>query len=271
MHSLYITSENGSLYKWEGNDLVTCFKHNDYLMGLARLEDKIYVGSRNQLFSLYENDFTIHKEIEFKKTKDFHHIEVIDKDIYVAATSCNEIGIFSSELQLKEWKLIVPPNKNKAAQKPNYNHINKIIRHDCKFYVNLNWFEYQYGPSGVAVLDSNFVELERYAIGWQTHGFRFIDGKRYVLCASTPGKELKHPHKAGLFVENELVFTHDPNLFFCKDFIVTESYVFIVGGTVGERTNRKNSDGVIFVLDRNFRLISGHILSESGGFKGCMI
>jgi hypothetical protein len=272
MHNIYIVSENGSLYYWDGKRLITQFHRitPDYLMGITEHKGVVYLSSRSQILSFQRRRLSGMKKSEvFKPPCDFHHAEVIDSKLYVTVTRFNEIWVFDLELNLLEKHIIAPPKKGKA-KKPNYNHINKIIKHEDKFYVNLNWFEKQFGPSGVAVLDSDMNELERYKMGWQTHGFRFIDDKRYVLCASTPGKKLDHPHSAGLMVENELVFEHDPDEYFCKDFEVTEKNIYIVGGSASKRDDRKFADGVLFVLDRNFKLLKKHTFESTGGFKGCL-
>lgn len=155
----------------------------------------------------------------------------------------------------------------------NYNHVNYVDFHQGKFYVDLNWFtRRQYGPSGVAVYDENWRELERFKFGWESHGFKVKDGHKYALCGSSGAiKEINHPHKAGLMVDGKLVFEHDPSVLFAKDFCVSDDKIVIVGGAVEKRCSRKSSDGIIFILDRDFNLQTKRSFESTGGFKGVIL
>ena len=168
---------------------------------------------------------------------------------------------------------VKPPMENAPVKrKSNYNHLNNIFFHKNKFWVDLNWLsKVQYSNSGVAVLDKDMNELERFEYGWETHAFCWLDDKKFALCAvAGNNRKIRHPKRAGLLVDNELVFEHDIDVF-CKYFIRHDDYYYLVGGTVVERDARQVKDGTIFVLDKNFSLVNTQYFCGMGGFCGCTI
>jgi hypothetical protein len=150
------------------------------------------------------------------------------------------------------------------------------VRSGNEYFVNLNrissWLEWRRrSSSGVAILDRNLKEIRRFKLGWETHAFCILAGRHHVLCGSSGAiKPIVHPHRAGLMVDGELVFEHDPNEFFCKDFCFHKGNYFLVGGSVKKRGDRKDADGVLFILNADYRLVEQKVFSGSGGFCGCL-
>ena len=89
----------------------------------------------------------------------------------------------------------------------------------------------------------------------------------HCLCGTSNKKEVKHPLKSGLMVDGELVFIHEYDIF-CKDFLKDDNHIYIFGGQVGEREQRAQHDGIVFILDNNYNLKEKIIFSNTGGFSG---
>lgn len=266
MSELYIAG-GSSLYLYDGS-LHPILEHTgETMMGLAWHEDTLFAGAKSKIYTVRDK-----KEVsckEYNARADFHQCSIHDGRLYMACTSINQIWELGLDLALLTRRKITPPLGGKPRYKVNYNHLNSVICHDGKFYVCLNWLtEKQYGPSGVAVLDGNWEELERFEYGWEAHAFQLVDGQKYVLCGSSNRiKPVNHPHRAGLMVEGKLVFEHETDVF-CKDMLVTPKCIYIVGGGVGGRESRNRRDGHLFILDRQFELLDEVSFDRSGGFCG---
>ena len=289
MQMLIIAAEGGNLYRYDflHDRLQLLFeeKNKETLMGLARVGQHLFVGAKTKVYRFNFNqhdlsgDFKCSEEFlkrVFSKSKreaGFHQMSVVNGHFYITATGFNEILKMDLDLNLVKAFKIKPPRRFFPIRyKWNYNHLNNIFFHNDHFYVCLNWLtSSQYGPSGVAVLDKNLKEVERFEYGWETHNFSIINGKRFVLLGSSGAiKPIGHIHKAGLMVDGEIVFEHSPDKFFCKDFSVDDNYIYIVGGSVNTREQRNEGEGVVFVLDRNYSLLEKKTFPDSGGFCGCL-
>lgn len=161
----------------------------------------------------------------------------------------------------------------------NYNHLNSVFYHNGNFHICLNWLtQKQYGPSGIAVLNSKMEEIDRFKYGWEAHNYIILENQKYVLCASSLSiaainsrKGIHHLHKGGLLVDGKLVFEYNPDLFFCKDFSIDKDFIYIVGGGTAKRGNRNVTNGILFVLDRKFNHILTRKFANSGDFHGCLL
>ena len=249
---------------------------NKGIMGLARHEEHLFVSSREMVMRQafpHDADNSVRKEFPTDSPQ-FHQLLLHGKKVYITCTAINEIWVFDYDLKLLERKRIVPPNpKSPIALKSNYNHANSICYHNGLFYVGLNWLtSTQYGKSGVCVFNQNLEEQERFEYGWETHGFTFVDGKPYALCATSDpvDKKINHPHLAGLMFDNQLVFQHPIDVF-CKAFVVDSDRIFIFGGEVATRTKRGNICGMVYILDRNFNLLNTIRFNNTGQFCGAML
>ena len=285
---LYLAAEGGKLYRYDLSfdrlDLIFFDENEETLMALAIYGNYLYVGGKSRLlkFEIIEDEIKLIKTTnEINKIKfpfrirkpDFHKMSIISEEILITATSYNQVWKFDLELDYKEAYSINPPFKFLPVwHKKNYNHINNIVRYRDRYYVCLNRLAEQYGSSGVAVLDTKMREEKRFEIGWEAHNFSFIDGKSYVLCGSSGAiKQVYHPHKAGLMSNKKLVFEHDSDSFFCKDFTSDGKNIYIVGGSVGKRQQRALGDGVIYILDEIHRLTGQKVFKQTGGFCGCLL
>ena len=158
--------------------------------------------------------------------------------------------------------------------KHNYNHINNIIKHNDKFYINLNWFSHiQYGMSGVAVFDLEFNELERFEFGWETHEFQFIGDDMICICGSSGGdKKINHPNKGGLMINKELVFEHDGDESFCKGLCWDDEYFYLCGGEKKKLGERSGGKSIIYIVDKNdYSLVDKIILDSIANIKSSLI
>jgi len=277
MSSLMIGSMNGSMYLFDtdSGELTPYDKPDDKgIMGLARHGDYLFVSSREmvmrQKYPLDKSEDSLCLKFP-KESPQFHQMMVHHGEIYLTCTSLNEIWVFNSELRLLGKRKITPPNpKQPAIWKLNYNHLNSICFHNDRYHVGLNWFTpNQYGKSGVCVLDTKFRELRRYEYGWEMHGFTFVDGKPYALCASSKlaGRAMEHPIVAGLIVDDEVVFEHSTDVF-CKALVVSDDRIYLLGGDVAPREDRGTSRGFIYVLDREFNLLDTLKFDGTGQFCG---
>jgi hypothetical protein len=139
------------------------------------------------------------------------------------------------------------------------------------FYVCLNCYHKSYGYAGYAKFDLDWNEIERRRIGWESHALSVIDGKIVNLCSSSGAiKNISHPHRAGLMVNGELVFEHNPDKYFCKDFSMDDEHIYIVGGESKKREDRGKAAGVVFVLNRKYELLKECVLPGTGGLCGAV-
>lgn len=276
--TILIGSMNGKIYTY--NTATRKFDPYDQpdnrgVMGLARDEKHLFVSSRTRIMRQEyprTNNNTIQRDFPIDSPQ-FHQLLLHDEKVYITCTAINEIWIFDYNLTLLERKQITPPlHTRQFSYKTNYNHVNSICYHKGLFYVGLNWFtRIQYGRSGVCELDNNLEELRRFEYGWESHGFNFVDNKPYALCAvSGTDKKISHPRRAGLLVDHKLVFEHPTNMF-CKAFAVDKDYIYLVGGDVITRNARGDANGIMYILDRNFRLIDTVVFEGVGQLCGVML
>ena len=121
--------------------------------------------------------------------------------------------------------------------------------------------------------NSYFNELEKFPFAWESHDFQFVDGKMMAIC-STSGKDklISHPNLSGLMVEGELVWEHDPDESFCKAFCVDEQYIYFCGGMKATRKKRKDTAGIIYLIDRNTYKLKRKIVKEGlRGIRGALL
>ena len=196
----------------------------------------------------------------------FHQMNIYDKKIFVSVTGRNEIWELNEELTLLRVVPVLP-------HMPDYHHLNNVFCDGENFYVCLNRYSQELGVGGFVKFDKNWVEIERKTIGWETHALCHIEGKLLHLCGSSGSIKPKifHPHRAGFNVNNELVFEHNPDKFFCKDFSMNDHSVYLVGGEVRKRENRKDANGIVYILDRSFALKNEFLLPSTGGISGCRL
>lgn len=268
-----IASENGCLYEWDYNNpanLHVITKANDYLMGLSQFKETTYIGSRNHIYLLNSSNLT---EVLFNKHSSYHHLSVVDGILYATATRKNEIHCLNLNTSDISKHVVAPPDplkpiKAKEDGGVNYNHINKIFYHNRLFYINLNWFTHQYGPSGVAVLDKHFKEVNRFQYGWESHGFCIVNNCHICLCANSNLDN--NDRKCGLMVDGKLEFIHSSD-WFCKGLAINDDFVVLAGGSVTVQKQRQNANGILYILDRGFKHLNTFEFDQSGGFKEVML
>ena len=282
---LYIAGHNGMFsFNLQSREIRLVFEDkSEYFMGLEKFDDTILLAGGSKLYALAEagGDITLLKRTKSFRTSllgrltpAFHQMSLVNEGLYVSAVFNNEVWKFDANLNLRKRIKIAPPDPDRHFRyKENYNHINHVFPYDGKYYVCLNWLsEKQYGPSGVCVLDKTFNEIERFEYGWEMHAFSILDGKYYSIVGSSAKiKSINHPGLAGLYVDKELVYSHDPRSYFCKDFSMDDKNIYIVGSEIRERNDRWNAGGVLIILDRNYRLIDEIVFQNTGGFNGCML
>jgi len=293
-HHIYLTCESGRIIEFntESKKHKTIFRHpsNETMMALAFHKDDLFFGGKTFIGKghFINGNFNVTKlksyrtpysnrayafltKLGFKEKalkyvdQAFHQMNIYGRHIYITATNCNEIWIIDLDLQLKNRININPHYKD-------YNHINNIFHDGKAFYVCLMRSSTKFGYSGYAMYDKVWNELERRSLGWESHAFCIVDNDKYNLCASAGfHHSVYHPHRSGLMKNGELVFEHDPDKYYCKDFSMDDNNIFIVGGEVKQRIGRKLADGVVFRLDRKFNLLDQHIIPEIGGICGCRL
>lgn len=295
---LYLACAGGRIFRLDiaTGDAHLMYQHSDYqpLMGMVVHNGQLYFGGQTFLAKGVLKDTTIAdltiKEffpLNWKKSyqvmrsfwskrvgaasramayvnPQFHQIKMYAGRIYVTVTGRNEVWELSSDLELLR-RIIIQPHIE------DFNHVNNIFFDGEYYYVGLARYGRKLGPGGFAKFDKDWVEIERQSLGWESHGLCLIGEKRFHLCSSSGAikSPIFHPHRAGLMVENEIVFEYDPVKFFCKDFSIDEHHIYVVGGGVKPRDERKGTPGTVFVLNHNFELIKTHTLPTSGGICGC--
>ncbi|MAS95969.1 MAG: hypothetical protein CMO55_22420 [Verrucomicrobiales bacterium] len=280
MSDLLLATEGGQVVAFNSaTDEHHCvFKSSDdeAMMGIEQVGRDLYVASLSRIYRLNLDDFSKITQTQlYEPTPDFHQMQWYEDRLYMTSTKINEIWIFDKDLNLLETHLVTPPNpKRRAKYKKNYNHLNNIIKHEGRFYIDLNWLTTtQYANSGVLVTDKNLNEIERFEFGWETHDFQFIDGKRVAICATSgKGKRVKHVLRSGLMVEGELVFEHDSEESFCKGLCYDDEFIYLCGGRKMERKHRKNSNSIIYILDRrDYSLVRMFESKEIKAIKGAIL
>ena len=274
-NKLLLTTENSKLETWDNGDITQLFQKKEVggAMGLIIDKDYVFVNTPSFIYSLDKKDFNVINKSN-KQNAQYHHMNTYNGYIYVSATNLNEIHIYRKNLSFERAIKITPPNpKQNVSYKGNYNHINTIIKRKNRFYVNLNWFNKQYGMSGVAVFDNDWKKIDRFEFGWESHDLQFYDEELITICAtSNPDKKINHPKKSGIMINNKLVFEHDPNESFCKALTWDKNYFYLCGGAKAKREDRLYSKGIIYIIDRNsFELVEKINNFGVGNIKGCKI
>ena len=195
-----------------------------------------------------------------------HQLNVYGSSVYIAATSWNEVWELDLDLNLKQRRPVEPHILD-------YFHLNNVFCDGLHYYVCLNRYAGRPGPGGYAKFDLEWNEVERRAVGWESHAFAVIDHRMFQLCCfSWRSKAVsEHPRKAGLMVEDKVVFEYDPEQYFCKDFSMDDEHVFIVGGSNTPREKRAKAVGIVFILNRKFELLDRCVIEGLGGFNGCRL
>ncbi|TKB67091.1 MAG: hypothetical protein E8D47_04670 [Nitrospira sp.] len=195
-----------------------------------------------------------------------HQMNLYQDRLYIAATVWNEIWVVDFGLHMLERIALQPHRRD-------FYHLNNVFCDGAAFYVCLNRYDGRHGIGGYAKFDLAWNEIERRAIGWQSHAFSVIDGRTVQLCCLDPATDTqgRYPRRAGLLVNHDLVFEYDARQYFLKDFSMNNDRIYIVGGSTTERTNRASSTGVLFVLTRDYELIEECIFPGTGGFNGCRL
>ncbi len=268
---IYLMSQSGNVYfyNWSEFGCLEMFSIPPRGMGLTLTGDgHMAVGNKNEVRVLDgdgEQKFDAGDE-----RYGFHHIKPYGEKLLVAATGRDEIIVLSADLEVEDVINLQKLLRGHVVDGfTDFYHANAACYRDGLIYVDLNHY-YGEDRSGVLVLDESYDKVDEFQFGWETHGLTRIDGSLYALCGNS-WKDLNHPYRAGLFVDGELVFDHDPNEVFCKDFSVDEDYIYLVGGDVCRRSGRTEADSVLFLLDRDFNLLEKKVFDGKGDFAGCLL
>jgi hypothetical protein len=221
-------------------------------------------GQARQLMRWFWTELGAHSRVIPYDKPGLHQMNLYGSALYIAATTWNEVWVADLDLNVQRRIPLQPHLLD-------YFHLNNVFCDGKHFYVCLNRYAGRPGHGGYAKFDLEWNELERRALGWESHAFSVIDNRMFHLsCLSWRSRtQTAHPVQAGLMMESELVFAYEPNEFFCKDFSMDDEHIVIVGGTSAERGQRSSASGVVFILNRRFELLSKEIISGLGGFNGC--
>ena len=295
--NLFLTCEGGRLYRLNLMTGVSTllYQHpsRQTLMGLAFLRDAIYFAGRTFVVrgQLQGDQVVVQKELKgLRKVKGltrqlrkfwerlgahsraveytpqhFHQMNIALGKLFISDTERNEVLELDEDLNQIQ-RIVIQPHRR------DYNHVNNVFWDGVSFYVCLNRYWKPFGYSGYAKFTKEWEEVERRTLGWESHALAIVQGQIWNLVASSgTTKQIWHPHKAGLMVEGRLVFEHDPDQVFCKDFSVDDECIYLVGGQIRAREERKAADGFVFVLDRQYHLVKEFRISKSGGICGCRL
>ena len=277
---LLLATESGQLINYNdtsGNsELLFSSTAKKAVMGIAESKGFIYLASLDKIYKIDKKTWLqVSVTTSYKPSPDFHQMEIYGEKLYTTITKQNQIWVFDLNLKLLNiYDIEAPYPGKKVAYKKNYNHINSIVKRANKFYVNLNWLtSTPYAASGVAVLDEEFKLINKFEFGWEAHDFQFMGDKMIAICASSnKKKKIIHPYRAGLMVNNELVFEHDPDMDFCKGLTFNDDYIYLCGGKKETRRFRRNTNAVIYKLDRHdYSLIERLEFENIRAIKGCLL
>jgi hypothetical protein len=277
---LLLATVNGQVLSFDTDSLeqqvLFSTSEEEALMGICRNEDILYVASLSRVYKLSTRDFSLLKRTRaYFPSPDFHQMNIYNGKLYTTATKRNQIWIYNEELVRTRRIKIPPPRPYKRVRyKHNYNHINNIVRHQGAYYINLNWLtDEQYADSGVLKTDERFKTLDKFKFAWESHDFQFVDGKMMAIC-STSGrdKHIRHPNTSGLMVDGKLVWEHDPDESFCKSFCYDERYIYFCGGMKATREKRKDTAGIIYLIDKRTYQLKRKIIQEGlRGIRGVLL
>lgn len=295
---LYLACAGGRLFRFhiESGESTLIYQHPtaQAMMGLAFSKGQLYFGGQTflgkgkvcngrvrvlkltEFFSVpWEKAYQVMRRFWMKRVgsasrampyvnPQFHQMNMYHDKLYVTVTGRNEIWELSQDLELLRCIIVQPHIED-------YNHLNNVFYDGQYYYVCLARYEKELGPGGFAKFDKDWVEVERQSLGWESHGFCILGGKRFHLFSSSGAIKgpLFHPHRAGLMVDETIVFEYDPDKYFCKDFSMDENHIYLVGGEVKPRDERKESNGIVFVLNHDFEFLKKSTILNGGGIGGC--
>ena len=290
--NIYVATESGKVLLLNLHDMESQVIFEDSkrrtMMGLVIKDDRLYFGGHLFLGSVALNADDVRVRVHYNlflqgplfrlfnrlhlesvalgfADPAFHNMTMCHDRLYVTATGRNEI--WELDWDLKRTRCI--PVETHSFD---FNHLNNIFYDGECFYVCLMRYDERFGYGGYVKFNRNWQEIERKKMGWESHAFCVIAGEHYNLCASAGSKnQIYHPHKAGLMINGSFVFEHDPDAYYCKDFSMDDEYIYIVGGEVSARTERKKANAVIFILDKKYNLVDTLQFKGIGGFSGCRL
>lgn len=280
MSTLLLATEGGQIVELDtetkAHEVVFFSSDDEAMMGIAVHKNHLYAASLSRIYKIRMSDFTVATQTKlYRPSPDFHQHQFYDGLLYTTITKRNQIWAYDEDLNRVRVHDVQAPHPDKRVKyKKNYNHINNIVKHEGRFYVNLNWLtSLQYASSGVAVFDEEFNELDRFEYGWETHDFQFVDGKKIAICAtSSTRKKIHHPARSGIMLEGELVLEHDSGHAFCKGLTYDDRHFYMCGGLKMTRAKRKESNGVICVVNKDtFELEESFESSDIKAIKGAIL
>ncbi|MCD4711008.1 MAG: hypothetical protein K8R52_09185 [Bacteroidales bacterium] len=280
MALLLLATVNGQVVRFNTetleHEVVFQSSEDEPLMGICQHEDVLFVASLSRVYKIRRSDFSLEKKTRlYIPSPDFHQMNFYNGRLYTTATKKNQIWTYNKNLQRTGKIVVKPPVPNRRVKyKKNYNHINSIVKYQGAFYINLNWLtDEQYAESGVLKTNEKFDEIEKFKFAWESHDFQFADGKMMAIC-STSGKDktILHPNTSGLMVEGELVWKHDPDESFCKALCHDDQYIFFCGGKKATREKRKNTPGIIYLIDKKgYKLVKKITNDQIMGVRGAIL
>lgn len=296
---LFLTCESGKLLQFDKetcrHDVLYQHQANEYLFGIACHGNLLYFagctflatgqtsrdgfqlrevvkpykalrGVHNRLVRYLWKKLGVHSRVIPHNKPYLHQMNIYDSTIYIAATSWNEIWILDLRLNLRQRIKLQP-------YVADYHHINNVFSDGKHFYACLNRYAGEGSAGGYAKFDQQWNELERRALGWESHALCVIEGRivQLSLYPKGTGTDTGQPPRAGLMINETLVFEYDYRKYFCKDFSMDDEHIYIVGGENVARDKRAKAAGVVFVLNHQYELLKECIIPGVGGINGCRL
>lgn len=222
---LILTSEGGKLIRFDTetgqHDVLYEHRSSNYLFGIVCDGDLLYFsgctflgvgristrgfeliktvtpfqpgrGTYSRLMRSLWTKLRAHSRVIPYGKPDLHQMNQYGSILYVTATSWNEIWLFDLDLQLKRRIKLQPAMRD-------YYHLNNVFCDGTHFYVCLNRYTGCPGSGGYAKFDLEWNEVERRAVGWESHALSVIDGQVVQLCCFSWRSEgrVHHPERLG--------------------------------------------------------------------------
>ena len=254
----FIIGTSSGLWYLKGNTLYQITYASSY--GITREAERWYANQNTGQFSRILS-FNIDTESEKPQItnpdyfslglpRNVHQIDMYDNIVYVIDTINNRIITVDRRGKKKHYF----PNKSIKKGKNN-NHFNSIFITGKQIYVcahNGSLKPKHY--SEIYVLNKNTMKTEEIIQTGAGNAHNIIvKNEKIIYCDSMAGR---------LFCDNKAVF--EDSGYFMRGLAMTGNYVLIGGSQFARREERASTDGVIFVLDKNFKPMKTFKLKNIG-------
>uniref|UniRef100_A0A6M3J5Q9 Uncharacterized protein n=1 Tax=viral metagenome TaxID=1070528 RepID=A0A6M3J5Q9_9ZZZZ len=261
MTDILITTDSGNLFDYNRHTkqltlLFRVYNNNEYLLGITKNKENLYVCSNYILYPSYGNPMI------FNRNPLIQHIKCIGDYLFLPGIH-NTIVVLNKDLKTHIGTIWFRPTTKKTGADV----LSNITFTGEEFYVqfisvatdtNQNAFFEEFPRSSGAIrLDKNMNLIAKTAFGKEIVLTEFVDGKFYSIC------NYLDEDMGGLLVDGELKITWDSR-YKIHDMVIEDNEIFLVGEVFYNMLG-----GAILRLDRQFNIIDRELFGGYGCFLGC--